>query len=66
MKIKVISEFKDRHTDEIHKVGDVLDVTAERLVEIESAQKGIVAVVNDVTDEPAKEQKVSRTKKKGE
>lgn len=67
MKIKVISEFIDKHTLEFHKVGEVLDCDESRLAEIESVRKGLVTVVNTEpeTAEPEKEQKTVG-KKKGE
>lgn len=67
MKIKVISEFIDKHTLEFHKVGEVLDCDESRLAEIESVRKGLVTVVNaePETAEPEKEQKTVG-KKKGE
>lgn len=67
MKIKVISEFIDKHTLEFHKVGEVLDCDESRFAEIESARKGLVTVVNaeSETAEPEKEQKTVG-KKKGE
>lgn len=72
MKIKVISEFIDKHTLEFHKVGEVLDCDESRFAEIESARKGLVTVANaepetaeSETAEPEKEQKTVG-KKKGE
>lgn len=67
MKIKVISEFIDKHTLEFHKVGEVLDCDESRFAEIESARKGLVTVVNaeSETAESEKEQKTVG-KKKGE
>jgi len=34
MKVKVIEEFRDRHTGELRRIGDILDITAEREKEI--------------------------------
>lgn len=67
MKIKVISEFIDKHTLEFHKVGEVLDCDESRFAEIESARKGLVTVANaePETAESEKEQKTVG-KKKGE
>lgn len=62
MKIKVISEFIDKHTLEFHKVGEVLDCDESRLAEIESVRKGLVTVVNA---EPETAEKTVG-KKKGE
>ena len=42
MKIKVIKEFIDIHTKKIHRVGEVMDVTKERLAEIRKVDKTLV------------------------
>ena len=34
MKAKVLHEFKDKHTGEMHKPGDVITISAERFEEI--------------------------------
>lgn len=34
VKVKVIKAFKDKETGKLHKVGDMLEITAERLAEI--------------------------------
>lgn len=34
MKVRVKTEFKDKHTGERHKVGDVLDLNIQRINEI--------------------------------
>ena len=34
MKVKVIEEFRDRHTGELRRIGDILDITSEREKEI--------------------------------
>ena len=44
MKVTVISEFIDVHTNELHKVGDVMDITKERLAEIEKVSKNLVRI----------------------
>lgn len=36
MKVKVIKRFRDKHTGEIHKVGDKLTISKERFEEIQS------------------------------
>ena len=35
MKVKVIEEFRDKHTGELRRIGDILDITAEREKEID-------------------------------
>ena len=39
MKVKVMKEFVDKHTKKMHKVGEVMEVTKERLAEIKSVDK---------------------------
>lgn len=34
MKVKVTAEFKDKHTGELHRSGDVLDLSIQRINEI--------------------------------
>ncbi len=34
MKVKVTTEFKSRHTGELHKVGDILDLPIQRINEV--------------------------------
>lgn len=34
MKVKVRTEFKDKHTGKLHKVGDELEMTLERINEV--------------------------------
>lgn len=64
MKIKVVSEFIDKHTSELHKVGDIIECDEKRLAEINHARKGLVQVIEE--NEPVKEQKNASKKKKGE
>ena len=42
MKVKVMKEFVDVHTQEVHKVNDIMDVTQERLAEIQKVDTGLV------------------------
>lgn len=37
MKVKVRTEFKDKHTGELHKVGDELEMTVQRINEVIAA-----------------------------
>lgn len=50
MKVKVVNEFVDKHTGELHRKGSSFDCDETRLKEIEKA--GFFVVV-----EPAKEKK---------
>lgn len=34
MKVKVTAEFKDKHTGELHRSGDILDLNIQRINEI--------------------------------
>lgn len=34
MKVKVKTEFKDKHTGKLHRMGDVLDLNVQRINEI--------------------------------
>lgn len=34
MKVKVTAEFKDKHTGEMHRSGDILDLNIQRINEI--------------------------------
>ncbi len=45
MEVRVLEKFRDKHTGEIYKVGDVLKVTKKRLAEIESVSKDLVEVI---------------------
>jgi hypothetical protein len=50
MKIKVMKEFVDRHTKKLHKVGEVMDVTKERLAEIRKVDKSLVKEVKEAKE----------------
>ena len=47
MEVKVINKFRDKHTGEMYKVGDVLKMTKKRLTEIEKVSKDLVAVIEE-------------------
>lgn len=36
MKAKVLQEFRDKYSGKLHKVGDVIEVSAERFEEIQT------------------------------
>jgi len=69
MKVKVLQEFTDKYTDKRHKVNERFDCTDERLAEIQSVSKRLVAVVKeapatDKAEEPEKETPAKGTKNK--
>lgn len=39
MKVKVLKRFRDKHTREIHSVGDILEITKKRYNEILKVDK---------------------------
>lgn len=49
MKVKVMSEFVDKHTKKIHKVGEVMDITKERLAEIRKVDRNLVKEVKETS-----------------
>lgn len=53
MKVRVIKQFKNKYSKKIHKVGDILDISNNRLKEINSAGHG--ELVTEVI-EPEKEE----------
>lgn len=53
MKVKVTTEFRDKHTGELHEAGDILDLHIQRINEILTAGSFIELVEQS---EPEKEQ----------
>lgn len=49
MKVRVMKEFIDIHTNKLHKVDDVMDVTKERLAEIRKVDKSLVKEVKETS-----------------
>lgn len=47
MKVIVNKKFVDKETGELHKAGDEIEVTEERLAEIQSVSKELVSVIED-------------------
>lgn len=45
MKVKVLQRFTDKHTGKMHEAGEQFEVTEERLAEIQTVSKRLVAVV---------------------
>lgn len=47
MRVKVVREFIDKHTRELHKVGDTFECKNERFKEIEKTGHYVVEVKNE-------------------
>ena len=60
MKVKVIKRFKDKHTGEVHKVGDVFTVNKDRFAEIIESGK----FVEEFTKKKLKPKKSRKMKSK--
>lgn len=63
MKVKVIREFVDKHTNELHPVGSVFNVTAKRMKEIQSAGD-FVQEIKEVKEPEVKSEKTDRKERK--
>lgn len=50
MEVIVKKRFRDKHTGEMHEVGDILEVTKRRLAEIRKVDKDLVQVKEEETD----------------
>lgn len=61
MQVKVNKEFVDKHTGELHKVGEIFEVTDKRLAEIQKVDKDMVQVAEPApvssTSDDSKEKK---------
>ena len=55
MKVIVNKKFVDKETGELHKADDEIEVTEERLAEIQSVSKELVSVIEDDEAEEAAE-----------
>lgn len=53
MKVKVISEFKDKYTETLHKIGDELEMPAERINEILKVGRFIEVMEQTEQTEPS-------------
>lgn len=51
MKALVKETFNDKHTGELHKVGDILEITDERFAEILTVATLVEAIPEDTGDE---------------
>ena len=54
MKVKVIKNFKDKHTGEFHKTGKVMNISKKRYEEILTVGK-LVEEYKETADETAEE-----------
>lgn len=64
MKVKVIREFKDKHTNELHELGSTFDVTNKRFKEIQSVGDFVQEIKEEVKpDKPEKAVKKERKTK---
>lgn len=55
MKVRIIKEFFDKYTGEKYEVGTVIDITKERLAEIETVSKLLVEKVPETKAKTKKE-----------
>ena len=46
MKVKVLKQFRDKHTKGLHKIGTIIEITNERYEEINSTSHGILVKVD--------------------
>lgn len=60
MKLKVVKPFHDRETDELYKVGSIIEVTEKRGKEILASRLEVAELV-----EEEKTEEVEKPKKKG-
>lgn len=51
MQVRVLKKFKDKHTGNIHKVGEVFRASKERFAEIQSVDKNLVEEVKKESEE---------------
>lgn len=56
MKATVRKEFIDRHTDALHRIGEVIEVSEERIAEIKKVDAGLIEVVEGDTIPPQTEE----------
>ncbi len=61
MKVKVIRQYVDKYTRNLHKVGEVLTMSKERYEEINSTSRGIF--VEEIVEEIKQPKKTKSTKK---
>lgn len=64
-KVKVIVSFSDKYNKKLHKAGDILEVTKERLEEINGTKYGeIVEIPEEIKEEVKEEVKEDKKKNK--
>ena len=62
MKVQVINEFRDKHLEIVHSIGDVFECTEERFEEIKEAGDFVKPVKEETKEEAKKE--IPETKEK--
>lgn len=61
MKVKVLKVYKDKHTKNLHKKDEIIEITAERFEEINSTSLGVF--VEEILEEEKKPTPRTRSKK---
>lgn len=56
MKVKVLEMFKDKHTGDIYNAGDTLELTKERVEELEAHPKDLIKRVKTTTKKAKKDE----------
>lgn len=55
MKVKVLKQFKDKHTSEVYKAGKILNISKERFEEILTVGKLVEEIKETKATKPTKE-----------
>lgn len=68
MKVKVLKKFRDKRNGKIYKPGTFIEITKERLEEINETDTTLVKVVeaDEKPDEPASKEVTKKKKNKSE
>ncbi|WP_302626811.1 hypothetical protein [uncultured Eubacterium sp.] len=61
MKVKVLKEFIDIHTNELHKKDTFFEANKKRIKEIQQVDKELIEVVNKKENEDGDKTKDSKT-----
>jgi hypothetical protein len=57
-KVKVMMSFGDRHTKQMHPVGEVFEASEERILEIKSVDPDLIQVILESSvEEPKRKRK---------
>ena len=64
MKLKVERQFKDKNTDEMHKVDDVFEVDDKRGKELLSDNRNLVTLIKEDAEKAEKPKATSKAKSK--